>query len=129
MSAESHFQAELDRVLGFTIPGRHARGRLVRLGPVLDQVLAAHGYPPAIEKILAEALSLAALLGSTLKDSEGQMTLQAQTESGVIDLLVCDYRGGEVRGYVKFDADRLAEMPAEPSLFALFGKGYLAITF
>jgi molecular chaperone Hsp33 len=55
--------------------------------------------------------------------------LQAQTEGGVIDLLVCDYRGGELRGYVKFDADRLAEMPAMPTLFALFGKAYLAITF
>ena len=34
-----------------------------------------------------------------------------------------------MRGYVRHDPDRLAEMPAEPSLFALFGKGHLAITF
>ncbi len=34
-----------------------------------------------------------------------------------------------MRGYVRYDADRLAELPADPSLFALFGKGYLAITF
>lgn len=121
--------SHLDTLLGFTIPGLHARGRLVRLGPVLDQVLAAHGYPAPIEKILAEALALTALLGSTLKDDAGQMTLQAQTEAGVIDLLVCDYRAGELRGYVKFDAERLAEIPADPTLFALFGKGYLAITF
>ena len=119
----------LDILLGFTIPGHHARGRLVRLGPVLDDILSAHAYPPSIEKVLAEALALAALLGSTLKDDAGQMTLQAQTEAGVIDLLVCDYRAGELRGYVKFDAERLAEVPADPSLFALFGKGYLAITF
>jgi molecular chaperone Hsp33 len=72
---------------------------------------------------------LTALLGSTLKQAEGQLTLQAQAEGGVIDLLVADYRGGEMRGYVRFDADRLAEMPVDPSLFALFGKGYLAITF
>jgi len=121
--------ANLDTLLGFTIPGHHARGRVVRLGPVLDEILSAHGYPPAIEKVLAEALALTALLGSTLKDDAGQMTLQAQTENGVIDLLVCDYRGGELRGYVKFDSDRLAEIPADPTLFALFGKGYLAITF
>ena len=121
--------ANLDTLIGFTIPARHARGRVVRLGPVLDEVLAAHGYPPAVEKVLAEALTLTALLGSTLKNDDGQMTLQAQTENGVIDLLVCDYRAGEVRGYLKFDADRLAEMPADPTLFALFGKGYLAITF
>ncbi|MEH3035863.1 MAG: Hsp33 family molecular chaperone HslO [Sphingomonas adhaesiva] len=120
---------DLDRALGFTIPGRHARGRVVRLGPVLDTILAAHAYPPAIEKLLAEALTLTALIGATLKDPSGQLTLQTQTEAGVVTLLVCDYRDGEVRGYVQYDAGRLAAAPAEPSLFALFGKGYLAITF
>lgn len=120
---------DLDRTLGFTIPGRHARGRLARLGPVLGEVLAAHAYPPPIERLLAEALTLAALLGATLKDDAGQLTLQAQTERGIVDLLVCDYRGGAVRGYVRFDAERLAMLGRRPSLFALFGKGYLAITF
>jgi molecular chaperone Hsp33 len=115
--------------MGFTIPSRHARGRIVRLGPVLDDVLSAHSYPPPIERLLAEALVLCALLGSTLKDTGGQLTMQAQTENGVVRLLVADYRGGEVRGYVQFDADRLTELGADPSLFGLFGKGYLAITF
>ncbi len=120
---------DIDRTLGFAIASRHARGRVARLGPVLDAVLAAHSYPPAIERLLAEALVLTALLGSLLKDDAGQMTLQAQTEAGIVELLVCDYRAGEVRGYVRFDADRLAEGPSDPSLFALFGRGYLAITF
>lgn len=120
---------EVDRTLGFAILDRHARGRLVRLGPVLDTILAAHAYPPAIERLLAEALALTALLGSTLKEDSGQMTLQAQTEGGVVDLLVCDYRAGELRGYLRFDPDRFAAMPADPSLFGLFGTGYLAITF
>lgn len=120
---------DIDEALGFTLPDRHARGRLVRLGPVLDEILEAHAYPPAIEALLAEALTLTALIGSTLKDPSGQLTLQAQTQAGVVNLLVCDYRGGELRGYVQYDADKLAEAPAEPSLFALFGEGYLAITF
>lgn len=120
---------DLDRAIGFTIPARHARGRLVRLGPVLDHILRAHAYPPAIEAILAEALTLTALLGSTLKDAGGQLTLQAQTSGGVISLLVCDYKGGELRGYVQFDSDKFAEAGPTPSLFALFGTGYLAITF
>jgi molecular chaperone Hsp33 len=101
----------------------------VRLGPSLNAILSAHGYPRAIENVLAEAVVLAALLGATLKDAEGQLTLQAQTENGVIDLLVADYRGGELRGYARHDAERLAELPTDPALFALFGKGYLAITF
>jgi molecular chaperone Hsp33 len=120
---------QIDAALGFTIPSRHARGRLVRLGPVLDQILAAHAYPPPIERLLASALVLAALLGSTLKEEQGQLTLQAQTENGVVSLLVADYKDGALRGYAKFDADRLAELGTDPSLFGLFGKGYLAITF
>ncbi|MEG8023819.1 Hsp33 family molecular chaperone HslO [Sphingomonas aurantiaca] len=120
---------DLDRALAFAIPARSARGRIVRLGTALDEVLAAHAYPPAIEKLLAEALTLAALIGSTLKDASGQLTMQTRTDNGVVQLLVCDYRGGEVRGYIEYDADKLAEAPAEPSLFALFGAGYLAITF
>jgi molecular chaperone Hsp33 len=119
----------IDQCLGFTIPARHARGRVVRLGPVLDQILAAHAYPPPVERLLASALVLAALLGSTLKQEGGQLTLQAQTETGVVSLLVADYKNGDLRGYAKFDADRLAELGTDPSLFGLFGKGYLAITF
>ena len=120
---------DIDRTLGFTITSRHARGRIARLGPVLDTILAAHAYPPAIERLLAQALVLTALLGALLKNTDGQMTLQAQTEAGIVDLLVCDYKDGELRGYVRHDGERLAEAPADPSLYALFGKGYLAITF
>ena len=119
----------LDQAIGFTIPGRHARGRVVRLGPVLDEVLSAHDYPAPIARILSEALIMTALLGAMLKDAGGQLTLQAQTESGIIDLLVCDYRGGELRGYVRFEQERLAGMQGLPTLQNLFGKGYLAITF
>ena len=118
-----------DVVLGVAIPSRNARGRTARLGPVVDSVLANHGYPPAIEKLLAEALTLTALLGSLLKEPQGQLTLQAQTEGGILDLLVCDYLGGALRGYVRHDPERLAGGSAEPTLQELFGNGYLAITF
>jgi molecular chaperone Hsp33 len=120
---------DLDRALSFIIPERNARGRLVRLGPVLEEILSAHGYPPAIEALLAEGLVLTALLGAMLKDVSGQLTVQVQTEGGAVSLLVCDYRGGQVRGYIQHDPERLAELPVKPTLFALFGKAYLAITF
>ncbi len=126
MSADA---ADLDRALSFIIPERNARGRLVRLGPVLEEILSAHGYPPAIEALLSEGLVLTALLGAMLKDAGGQLTMQVQTEGGAVSLLVCDYRGGQVRGYIQHDAERIAELPVEPTLFALFGKAYLAITF
>ncbi|MEZ5710594.1 MAG: Hsp33 family molecular chaperone HslO [Blastomonas sp.] len=118
-----------DLPLRFTIPERHARGRLVRLDGVLNDILSAHDYPAAVKHVLAEAVTLAALIGSLLKDADGQLTMQVQTEGGIIELLVADYRDGALRGHAKFDPDRLASLGANPSMFALFGKGYLAITF
>ena len=118
-----------DQPLRFSLPDRHARGRLVRLDVVLSEILAAHAYPPLIEKTLAEALVLTALLGASLKQADGQLTLQAQTTKGAIRLLVCDYKDGAVRGYVQFDDTKVAALPADSTLFGLFGTGYLAITF
>jgi len=118
-----------DQVLAFTLPDRNARGRVVRLGPVLATILAAHDYPTAIRHLLVEALVLTALTGSLLKDEGAQLTIQAQAEGAIVDLLVCDYRAGELRGYVRHDAVRLAALGKFPSLKALFGSGYLAITF
>ncbi len=118
-----------DKLLGFTLPARNARGRAVRLDNVLDQVLAAHDYPASITHLLSEALVLGALMGGLLKGEKGQLTMQAQTKVGAVSLLVCDYRGGEMRGYAEFDAAALEGLGANPSLKALFGQGYLAITF
>ncbi|WP_336979395.1 Hsp33 family molecular chaperone HslO [Altererythrobacter fulvus] len=118
-----------DRLLAFTLPDRDARGRVVRLGPVVEEILSAHSYPPAIKCLLAEALVLAALLGSLLKEDGSQITMQAQAQGGIVSLLVCDYRGGELRGYAQFDEAGVAALGSNPSLGALFGEGYLAITF
>ncbi|TAD86046.1 MAG: Hsp33 family molecular chaperone HslO [Sphingomonadales bacterium] len=118
-----------DTLLGFTLPGRNARGRLVRMEDVLEQVLSAHDYPAPITHLLGEALVLGALMGGLLKGETAQLTMQAQTQGGIVKLLVCDYRAGAVRGYVDFDGERLATLGANPSLTALFGEGYLAVTF
>lgn len=118
-----------DRVLAFSVPSRHARGRIVRLGPVLETVLSAHDYPQVVKHLLAEALVLTALMGALLKEEGSQLTLQAQADGGPVDLLVCDYRDGEVRGYAHFDEARVAQLPAEPLLEDLFGKGFFALTF
>lgn len=120
---------DLDRAIGFTLPARHARGRMARLGPVLDQILSAHAYPACIERVLAEALTLTALLGSTMKGGEGQMTMQVQAARGVVSLLVADYKAGELRGYVQYDAEKLSWLGKNPTLPALFNQAYLAITF
>lgn len=118
-----------DRLLAFTLPDRDARGRVVRLGPVLDEILSAHPYPPPIKCLLAEALVLTALLGSLLKEEGSQITMQAQAQGGVISLLACDFREGELRGYAQFDENQDSSIGGNAPLDALFGEGYLAITF
>lgn len=120
-----------DKLLGFTLPMRNARARVVRLDTVIDDVLSAHDYPPPVTHLLGEALVLASLMGGLLKadGDDAQLTMQAQTQTGIVSLLVCDFRGGQLRGYADFDAQRLAMLGANPSLTALFGDGYLAITF
>lgn len=118
-----------DRVLSFSVSDRDVRGRIVRLGPVLDQVLSAHDYPQPIRHVLAEALVLTTLMGSLLKDEDSQLTLQIQAEGGVVDLLVCDFRNGDVRGYLRHDPERMTDQGSNAGIAATFGTGYLAITF
>lgn len=126
---DSGAETGFDRLFNFTIPDRSARGRIVRLGPVLDTILSAHDYPPALKHVLGEALVLAALMGGLLKDEGSQLTMQAQSQRGIVDLLVCDFRDGELRGYAQHDPERFATLGANPDLEALFGEGSLAITF
>lgn len=126
---DSGAETGFDRLLHFTLPDRNARGRILRLGPALEDILAAHPYPPALKHLLSEALVLTALMGALLKEEGGQLTLQAQADDGVVSLLVCDYRAGELRGYARHDEERFASLGANPSLSELFGGGYLAITF
>ena len=118
-----------DRILGFSVGGRHVRGRVVRLDAALNAVLAAHDYPAPLATLLGEALILTALLGATLRDGAddagGQLTLQAQAKGGAVDLLVCDYRAGAVRGYLRHDGTGVAE---GADMSTIFGAGHLAIT-
>ena len=57
-----------DIVLPFAVESLSMRGRLVRLGPAIDLLLKRHDYPAPVSKLVAEAVALAALLGSTLED-------------------------------------------------------------
>ncbi len=128
---DSQTETFADKLLGFTLPTRSARARVVRLNRVIDDVLSAHDYPAPVTHLLSEALVLGALMGGLLKaeGDDAQLTMQAQTQDGVVSLLICDFRGGELRGYADFDPEALSKLGANPSLSALFGQGYLAITF
>jgi molecular chaperone Hsp33 len=116
-----------DTVLPFEVKPLGVRGRVVRLGPVIDDILSRHDYPPPISSILAEAIALAALLGTTLK-FDGKFILQTKTE-GPLSMLVADFQApGGVRGVARFDKDKVAALGAAPLQQQLLGDGYLAMT-
>jgi molecular chaperone Hsp33 len=113
-----------DAVLPFEVAPLDLRGRLTRLGPALDELLAKHDYPAPVAKLLGEAIVLTTLLGSSLK-FDGRFILQTQTD-GPVSLMIVDFRAPDkMRAYARFDAERL--LPGLGAA-ALLGKGHLAMT-
>ncbi len=115
-----------DTVMPFEIKPLGVRGRVVRLGAVIDDIVHRHNYPPAVSALLAEAVALTAMLGATLK-FEGKFILQTKTD-GPVDMIVADFVSPNgVRGYARFNRKKLDGL-ASPSQQDLLGKGYLAMT-
>jgi molecular chaperone Hsp33 len=97
-----------DIVSAFQIEGLPVRGRAVRLGAAVDEVLTRHDYPEPVANLLGEACALAALVGSSLK-FDGRLIVQAQGD-GPVRYVVVDYdTSGGLRGYCRFDADEGAK--------------------
>jgi molecular chaperone Hsp33 len=133
-------QATDDVVLPFEVAALDLRGRVVRLGPTLDDILGRHGYPAPISKLLGEAIVLTVLLGSSLK-FDGRFILQTKTD-GPVRMIVVDYRSpGKVRACAQYDPTALGGVSPSPSSPAggggrgggiptgdLLGQGHLAMT-
>lgn len=118
---------EDDAVLPFAVEALDVRGRVVRLGHALDDLLADHGYPNLVSRLVAEAAALAALLASSL-EFEGRFTLQTQTD-GPVSMIVVDIQApGKMRAYANFDADRVAALGERYDAGELMGRGHLAMT-
>jgi molecular chaperone Hsp33 len=119
-----------DLVCAFQIEGEPVRGRLVRLGPAIDAVLAAHDYPEPVANLLGEACALAALVGSNLK-FDGRLIVQAQGD-GPVRFVVADYdTSGALRGYCRYDADAVAQLTkgfVRPGAKTLLGGGVFVMT-
>jgi molecular chaperone Hsp33 len=118
-----------DIVLPFEVCSLDLRGRVVRLGPVIDEILEKHEYPAIVAKLLGEAIVLTVMLGSALK-IEGRFILQTRTE-GPVRMLVVDFTApGKVRACARYDKDRVAAaMAAGKSRSGdLLGEGHLAMT-
>jgi molecular chaperone Hsp33 len=113
-----------DLLRPFQLERSSLRGRLVRLGGVLDQILTRHDYPEPVGRLLGELLVLAAALAGGLK-FKGTFSLQAKG-AGPVSLILADYtHDGTMRGYARFDPERIA---SEADIGTLLGDGRLALT-
>nr|WP_321445874.1 Hsp33 family molecular chaperone [uncultured Cohaesibacter sp.] len=120
---------QMDRVLPFQVDGLDVRGRIVHLNETVTNIITRHQYPDAVNRLLAEAITLTALLGSSLK-FEGKLILQVQSK-GAVSMLVVDYNAPDaVRAYVRFDKEAVAEQieRGETRPEQLLGEGHLVMT-
>lgn len=119
---DSHIQT-------FHLENANLRGRIVRIGKVLNDIIQPHEYPLAVQSVVAEAVALALLLGSMLK-YEGTFILQAQGD-GILKRVVSDVTSAHaVRATAGYDKEALSQLPPQDhySIAELMGKGYLAFT-
>lgn len=119
-----------DLVAAFQIEGWPVRGRVVRLGAAVDEILTRHAYPEPVANLLGEACALAAMVGSSLK-IDGRLIVQAQGD-GPVSYVVCDYDSeGSLRGYCRYDEARVAEVSkgfVRPGARTLLGEGVFVMT-
>ncbi len=118
-----------DMVVPFVVEPLESRGRVVRLGPSVDRILARHAYPAPVARLVGEATALTILLGSALK-FEGRFQVQTRTD-GVVDMIVVDFDAPDrVRAFARFNAEALeqAQAAGEASPAQLLGSGHLALT-
>ena len=95
-----------DLVAAFQIENQPVRGRIVRLGAAVDEILTRHAYPDAVANLLGEACALASVVGASLK-FDGRLIVQAQGD-GPVRYVVVDYdTEGSMRGYCRYDAERV----------------------
>ena len=80
------------------------RGRLIRMGPVVEDVISRHDLPEAVQGLMAEFVVLAVALSAALK-FDGIFTLQAKG-NGPIGLMAADVTSdGGVRAYASVGKD------------------------
>jgi len=111
-----------DIIIPFQVGDGAVRGRIVRLGAAIDDILRPHGFSDPVSELVGETAALTALMGSALK-FDGKLIFQAQGE-GAVRLIVADYRSdGAIRATASVDGEGIAR-----GLAALMGKGHVALT-
>lgn len=138
MTEQSETENADDIVQNFQLESSALRGRIIRLGGVIDDILTPHGYPKHITHLVAETTVLTGLLSSML-EYEGVFTMQTRGE-GPVSLLVSDMTAkGDLRGCAHFDEERVSHAIEQLSvmkstegsqnhLAQLLGKGHIVFT-
>ncbi|WP_208439961.1 Hsp33 family molecular chaperone HslO, partial [Bartonella grahamii] len=92
------YLCEDDTVIPFQVEELNIRGRAVQLGEALNSILTRHQYPEPVSYLLAEALVLTVLLGTSVK-LKGKFILQTHS-NGPVNMLVCNFSPpSNLRGY------------------------------
>lgn len=113
-----------DLVAAFQVDGHAARGRIVRMGAALDDIVSAHDHPPAVKRLVGEAVLLAALVGDSLK-FDGRLIVQANG-NGPVNFVVAEWNsGGAVRGFAQYSGDPVSD---DAGVAELLGTGSFAMT-
>lgn len=114
-------------VRSFQLESSAIRGRVVRLGAVLDDILSRHNYPDDVAHLTGEVLTLCVLLSSMLK-YEGIFTLQTQAD-GIVPMLVADVTSaGHIRACATYKTEEFEKAEWSQNRAELLGKGYMAFT-
>jgi molecular chaperone Hsp33 len=118
-----------DLIQPFQIENFGVRGRLVRLGPLVDTILGKHDYPEPVAALLGELLALAATLSGAIK-FDGVFSVQTKGNGPIRFMVVDITTTGEMRGYAQYDKAKIAALDKRvgDSVQKLLGKGYLAFT-
>lgn len=108
---------ETDQIQGFMFENIPVRGVFVRLHASYQVALSKRPYPPVVQNLLGNALTIVSLLSNTIK-SEGTLALQAQGEGPVTLLLGECTHDCHIRGLAHYKEPILPD-----SLETLFGGG------
>lgn len=112
-----------DAIVPFQVADSPVRGRLIRLGAAIDDILSVHPFEPRALELVGEGAVLTALMGSTLK-FDGKLIFQAQGD-GPVAMLVADYHAS---GALRATAKVTLPLGERRGLRALLGDGHLALT-
>ncbi len=123
-----------DFVQPFQIESHSVRGRLVRIGSLIDSVTARHDYPAPVAAMLSELLALTAVVAGAYK-FDGVLTLQTKGDGPIPTLMADITSEGEMRGYAQFEkqyfdgvAVPTCGVVAHSPVPRLLGSDYLAFT-